>query len=72
MSRFTDVDLNKEDLTPISGYWNYPLVPLEQALQPILPYIDQLDRTIKAAKKYCHYPSEHDLTRDESVLYQAE
>jgi hypothetical protein len=29
--------------------------------------IDQLDRSIKAAKKYCHFPSEHGLSHDESA-----
>jgi hypothetical protein len=75
MSRFTEFDLDKKQLTPISGYWFYPLVSLEQALAPILPQIDQLDRSIKEAKKHCHYPSEHGLTRDESaavLLYTME
>jgi hypothetical protein len=67
MNRFTDIDLDNKELTPICGYWNHPLVSLEQALEPILPRIDQLDRSIKEAKKFCHYPSEHGLTRDESA-----
>ncbi|CAF1192806.1 unnamed protein product [Didymodactylos carnosus] len=67
MSRFADIDLSNKKLSPIDGYWSYPLVPLEKALEPILSRIDQLDRSIKAAKKHCHYPSEHDLTRDESA-----
>jgi hypothetical protein len=30
-------------------------------------HIDELKRSIKAAKKYCHFPSEHGLTHDESA-----
>src|ERR1700722_17921692 len=67
MNRFTDIDLDNKKLTPIHGYWSCSLVPLEQALGPLLSCIDQSDRSIKAAKKYCRYSSEHGLTRDESA-----
>ena len=67
MNRFCDVELENQDLTPISGYWSYALVSLEESLKPMLGTIEELDRSIKAAKKYCHYPSEHGLTRDESA-----
>ena len=66
MRRFADIDLDDKDLTPISGYWDYPLVSLKEALQPILPRINQLETSIIAALKDCHYPSEDSLTRDES------
>jgi hypothetical protein len=67
MNRFVDHEFHNKKLPPICGYWNENLVPLEQALKPILPRIDQLDRSIQAAKKYCHFPSEHGLTHDESA-----
>ena len=66
MNRFTDIDLKNEKLSAISGYWSYDLVSLEDALQPFISEIEQLDRSIKAAKRYCHYPSEHGLNQDES------
>ena len=67
MSRFTEKEFENKQLTPIYGYWSYPLVPLEEALEPILPLINQLDRYIQVAKENCTYPSEHNLTRDESA-----
>jgi hypothetical protein len=67
LSRFAEIDFENKHLTPIYGYWNHPLVPLEQALQPILPMINQLDRYIKVAKENCTHPSEHSLTREESA-----
>ncbi|CAF3102666.1 unnamed protein product [Rotaria sp. Silwood2] len=51
----------------IDGYLNEPLVSLEEALQPFHGQIDQLAYYIKEAKTKCHYPSEHNLTRDESA-----
>jgi hypothetical protein len=67
MSRFLDFEVGDKELTPLGGYWQQSLVPLEIALKPILSRIDQLDRSIKEAKKRCHYPSEHNLTREESA-----
>ena len=66
MSRFIDTELDNKQVAPIYGYWNEELVSLEQALELIKPRIAQLNRSIKAAKKHCRFPSEHDLTRDES------
>ena len=67
MSRYADIELVDKSLPPICGYWNAKLVSLEEALKPIESIIDELNRSIKVAKKYCTYPSEHDLTRDESA-----
>ncbi|CAF3836281.1 unnamed protein product [Rotaria sp. Silwood1] len=66
-SRFVDSEFDNKKLPPICGYWSEKLVPLEHALKPIESRIDQLDRSLKAAKRYCHFPSEHGLTRDESA-----
>jgi hypothetical protein len=66
MNRFTEFHQEKKALAPIAGYWAYPLVSLEQALEPFLLQINQLDRSIKEAYKHCHFPSEHGLTRDEA------
>ncbi len=67
ISRFIDAEFDNKKLPPVCGYWSEKLVPLEQALKFLEPRIDQLDRSIKAAKKYCHFPSEHGLTHDESA-----
>lgn len=75
MNRFTEFDLVTKPLTPIAGYWTYPIVPLEQALAPFLSKINQLARSIKEAKKHCRNPSDHGLSRDESAavfLYTVE
>jgi hypothetical protein len=67
ISRFVDTEFDNKKLPPLSGYWSEKLVPLEDALKPIEPRFDELKRSIKAAKKYCHFPSEHGLTHDESA-----
>jgi hypothetical protein len=75
MNRFTEFAFCTKQLTPIVGYWSCPLVSLEQALTPVLSQVHGLDRSINEAKKHCHYPSEHGLTRDESaavLLYTME
>jgi hypothetical protein len=67
MLRFTNVDERPTRLPPVYAYRTHPLLPLQQALDPILSKIDGLDEYIKVAKDACHYPSEHDLTREESA-----
>ncbi|CAF0723737.1 unnamed protein product [Rotaria sp. Silwood1] len=67
MLRFTNVDHKPTRLPPVYGYRTHPLLPLRQALDPIVSKIDQLDEFIKIAKTECHFPSEHGLTRDESA-----
>ena len=54
-------------LNLIRGFENEPLVSLEEALAPFHGKIDHLSDYIKEAKKKCHYPSENDLTPDESA-----
>ena len=45
----------------------YQLLSIEQTLEPILPRIEQLAEFIQLAKARCHFPSEHNLTQDESA-----
>lgn len=66
-SRFTDVEINKNKLAPIYGYWNSPLISLNKAIEPIYHLIPNLARYVKEAQKRCHYPNEFDLTKDESA-----
>jgi hypothetical protein len=67
MLRFTNIDRKPTRLPPVYGYKTHPVLPLRQALGPILPQIQELDHFIKIAKNECHFPSEDDLTRDESA-----
>ncbi|CAF3504358.1 unnamed protein product [Rotaria socialis] len=54
-------------IPPVYGYRTEKLVSIEKALEPIVPHIDELPYYIKIAKKYCHFPSEHGLTQDQSA-----
>jgi hypothetical protein len=75
MSRFLGTEISNEELESIGAYWQNSLVSLEEALEPVMARFDQLDRSIKEAKKRCRYPSKHGLTRDESAavfLYSME
>ncbi len=67
MSRFLSSEVGNKELEPIGTYWQQSLVTLEKALEPVMFRFDQLDRSIKEAKKYCRDPSEHHLSRDESA-----
>jgi hypothetical protein len=75
MSRFIAPYGEEKDLTPIFGFWDFPLVSLKESLEPFASKMPKIQRSIKEAKRHCHYPSEHDLTRDESaaiLLYTIE
>ena len=75
MSRFTEFNAKEKSLTPIVGYCDYPLVPLNQALKPLLSEINGLQHSIEEAYNHCRHPSEHNLTRDEAaalLLYTME
>ena len=67
MSRFTNADERSIPLPPVYGHRTHPLLPLRQALDPLISQIDELDEFIKIAKDACHYPSDHGLTREESA-----
>ncbi|CAF1301990.1 unnamed protein product, partial [Rotaria sordida] len=67
MNRFGDIDVSFKRLPPVYGYHAEKLVPIEKALEPIEPQIDELPHFIKIAKRYCHFPSEHGLTHDQSA-----
>jgi hypothetical protein len=67
MPRFTDIESTTKRLPPVYGYLTHPLLPLQKALEPISSQIDQLDRFRKIANNECHFPSEHQLTREESA-----
>ena len=67
MNRFTELDVILKSVPPVYGYYSEKLVPLEKALEPIQSEINELPRYIQVAKKYCHFPSQHGLTHDESA-----
>ncbi|CAF2926893.1 unnamed protein product [Rotaria sp. Silwood2] len=75
MNRYTEFECENKNLKPVAGYWFHQLVSLEEALKPLLSEINELQRSIKEAKKHCTYPSQDNLTRDESaalLLYTME
>jgi len=67
MNRFGDIDWSSQRLPPVYGYYIEKLVSIEKALEPIQSEIDELPRFIKVAKRFCHFPSEHGLSHDQSA-----
>jgi hypothetical protein len=67
MFRFTNIDHKPTKSTPIYEFLTHPLLPLRQALDPLLSQIGRLDEFIMIAQAACHYPSEHGLDREESA-----
>ncbi|CAF3272011.1 unnamed protein product [Rotaria sp. Silwood2] len=72
MLRITDVvEEPLEFLAPISGYGKMPLVSLEQAVEPLVPFLPDVQSRAYVAKQRCKKPAD-ELTQDESasiVLY---
>ena len=67
MNRFGDIDYSFKRLPPVYGYHVQQILSLEKALEPIESQIDELPRFIKIANQYCHFPSEHGLSKDQSA-----
>jgi len=67
MNKFILFKYNEKAFPPIDDYKIDGILSLDTALEPVLCSVDQLDYYIERAKKFRHYPSEHDLTEDESA-----
>ncbi|CAF1654887.1 unnamed protein product, partial [Adineta ricciae] len=67
MLRMTDI-INEplEFLTPISGYAKMPLVSLEQAIEPLVSILPEVQSNAYVAKQRCKNPADN-LTQDESA-----
>ncbi|CAF0944993.1 unnamed protein product [Rotaria sp. Silwood1] len=66
--RYTQIGIRTNDsLTPIDDYPDEPVLSLEEALELFDGKINHLSYYIQEAKMKCHYPSEHNLTLDESA-----
>jgi hypothetical protein len=75
MLRISDmVEEPRKMLMPIKGYENVPLVSLEEAVQPLVPFVPDVRRMAWTAKERCEEPADG-LTCDESasiMLYSME
>jgi hypothetical protein len=68
IQRITDlVQEPNEMLTPISGYEDMPLVSLETAVEPLVPFLPTIQSHAYAAKERCKKPPADGLTVDESA-----
>jgi len=56
-----------EMLTPICGYEETPIVSLENAVEPLLPFLPSVRSHVYTAKQRCKKPPDDDLTIDESA-----
>jgi hypothetical protein len=72
------MDISDEPLTtmtPIKGYEKLPLVSLEQAVQPLIPDIPEIEQMVDVAIRKCQKPPPDNLTEDQSaaiMLYTME
>ena len=73
--RFADLGtVSKKMITPIEGYKNMPVVPLEEAVKSLVEVVPQIERNAYFAKESCQQP-EDGLTSDESaaiMMYTSE
>ncbi|CAF3708481.1 unnamed protein product [Adineta steineri] len=65
--RFTDIELENKRLPACFGYLTWKLLSLEDAMKEIQGFLEEINRFVKLAKKYCTYPNDHNLTKDESA-----
>jgi hypothetical protein len=67
-SRYTDIkgELVGKLLTPINGYQDAPLLPLEEAVSEVSHFFINLEENVWIAKHNCQNP-EDGLTQDESA-----
>ncbi|CAF5162561.1 unnamed protein product, partial [Rotaria sp. Silwood1] len=74
--RFMDTD--DEPLimmTPIKGYGTMPLVSLEEAVKPLIPFVSEIEQMVDVVKQRCKKPPADQLSVDESaaiMLYTLE
>lgn len=73
IARITDVPQEPTGgCSPVDGYQEMPLLPLEIAVEPLIPYIPNIVNHAYAAKNRCQQPSANKLTINESaaiILY---
>lgn len=67
MARYCETKVQKQNLTPIFGYQKLPLVSLIEAVRPLIKPTNGWNKYIGEAYTDCHFPSEHNLTREESA-----
>ncbi len=60
MDRFIQFEYTDKDFAVIDDYKNQPESSLDSAFESISSHVDQLNRYIKIAIKFRHFPSEHD------------
>jgi hypothetical protein len=66
--RFSDIAGEScQILTPIQGYEKQPLVSLEEAVEPIVPFLPDVKRMALLAKNKCKKPPSNNLSIDESA-----
>jgi hypothetical protein len=65
--RFMDINEPLTMMTPIRGYDQMPLVPLEQAVQPLVPFIPEVQQMAHITKARCKNPPPDSLTVDQSA-----
>ncbi|CAF4929554.1 unnamed protein product, partial [Rotaria sp. Silwood1] len=62
-------------LMPIQGYEKVPLVSLEKAVEPLVPFVPEVQRMAYVAKEKCRNPPPNNLSIDQSasiMLYSME
>ncbi|CAF1106131.1 unnamed protein product [Adineta steineri] len=65
--RFSDFTSEpRQMLPPIQGYEEKPLVSLEEAIQPLIPLVPEVEHMAWTAKQK-HFNAEHGLTHDEAA-----
>ena len=75
MLRMSDlISEPKRMLPPIKDYEKQPIVSLEQAVKPLVPFVSDVEQMVWIVKQNCQHPHDH-LSSDESasiMLYTLE
>ncbi|CAF2674566.1 unnamed protein product [Rotaria sp. Silwood2] len=65
--RFTNVEFENKHLPACFGYITWKILSLEEAMVDLHDLLPKINRFVNLAKKYCTFPNEHNLTKDEAA-----
>jgi hypothetical protein len=67
LHRISDIEVSCRMLAPLCGYEKMPLVSLEEAVQPLVCILPEINHYIYVTKQRCADKPDDDLTQDESA-----
>jgi hypothetical protein len=61
------LDVNHEPLTMLTPIRDYDKIPLVEIMEPLIPYIPEIQQMADIAKNRCERPPAYNLSADQSA-----